>query len=313
MSVYREGRADGAPATVDMPEGMSIRYEMPDARLADLITGYNAYGSDSSEPRDDWFLPAPVMICIAVNAGPIEARIGNRRFSPMPQASLIGPSSRPLNVTTHGGTMVGIGVSPAGWAALTERSAVEFHNLIVPAETVLGQQPVDQLIAALTAAPDRSELAPLLDEFCLRLFTRRDPRETDIRALSGLIVRPDISEVRELSAELGITDQALLRLSRRYFGMPAKLLLRRARFLRSFITLFVSGTPTDASAIDSSYHDMSHFHRDANAFLGMTPRRFMKLANTFLEASVRARAKALGAPTQALHVAPPMGDERSVR
>ncbi len=204
--------------------------------------------------------------------------------------------------------MIGIGVSPAGWAALTDRSAVDFHNLIVPAETILGQQTVDLLTAALTAAPDTSEFAKVLDAFCMRMFTRKDPRDRDIRALSRLIVSPGLSEVRELSAALGITDQALLRLSRRYFGMPAKLLLRRARFLRSFITLFVSGTPTDASAIDPSYHDMSHFHRDANAFLGMTPRRFMKLANTFLEASVRARTKVLGAPTQALHAAPSADD-----
>jgi len=283
---------------------MSLWYQMPAPRLAAFVTGYTAYSSLSREPQVDWFLPAPVMLGIALDAGPIHPRIGNRQFPPMTQASLIGPTSRALRVTTHGGTMVGIGLSAAGWAAMTGRSAVDFHNRIVPAHTVLDAVVVERLVAALNAAPDRTALSPLLDELLPALFVREDPNDQLIRALMRLVVRPGMIEVSELAIELGITASTLRRLSQRYFGMPSKLLLRRARFLRSFLQLFVSGNPTDASVIDPSYHDMPHFLRDANTFLGTTPRRFMQLANPFLEASVRARAAVLGAPTQALHVVP---------
>ncbi len=299
-----ERREGPTAAPVVMPEGMAIRYDMPDPRLALFVTGYTAYSAESREPQVDWFLPAPVMFGIALDAGPILPRIGSRVFPPMTQASLIGPTSRPFSVTTHGGTMVGIGISAAGWAAMTGRSAVDFHNRIVPLDTVLESSFVDRLIAALTAAPDRAALRPVLDEILLPLFVRHDPHEADIRALMALVVRPGMSEVGELAAELGITASTLRRLSQRYFGMPSKLLLRRARFLRSFVQLFVSGNPTDVTAIDPSYHDMPHFLRDANTFLGTTPRRFMQLANPFLTASVRARAAVLGAPTQALHAPP---------
>lgn len=304
MSDEIERRVESVAAPVVMPAGMAIRYEMPDPRLAAVITGYTAYSAKSREPQVDWFLPAPVMLGIALDAGPIFPRIGSRSFPPMPQASLIGPTSRALSVTTHGGTMVGIGISAAGWAALTGRSAVDYHNRIVPANTVLDPAVVDRLIAVLTAAPDRTALKPVLDSIFLPLFTREDPHAEEIRVLMRLVVRPGLSEVAELAAEMGITAATLRRLSQRYFGMPSKLLLRRARFLRSFIQLFIAGNPTDASAIDPSYHDMPHFLRDANTFLGTTPRRFMQLANPFLEASVRARAAVLGAATQALHVAP---------
>ncbi len=295
-------------APVVMPEGMAIRYDMPDPWLAVFITGYTAYSAESREPQVDWFLPAPVMLGIALDAGPIHPRIGSRAFPPMTQASLIGPTSRPLSVTTHGGTMVGIGISAAGWAALTGKSAVDFHNRIVPADTILDPQVVERLIATLTAEPDKAALRPLLDEIFLPLFTREDPHAAEIRELMRLVVRPGMSEVGELAAELGITASTLRRLSQRYFGMPSKLLLRRARFLRSFVQLFVSGNPTDVTAIDPSYHDMPHFLRDANTFLGTTPRRFMQLANPFLSASVRARAAVLGAPTQALHITPSDAD-----
>jgi methylphosphotriester-DNA--protein-cysteine methyltransferase len=283
---------------------MSMRYDMPCPPLAIAITGYTAYSAESREPQVDWFLPAPAMLCIALDAGPIHPRIGNRQFPPMPQASVIGPTSRAFSVTTHGGTMVGIGISAAGWAALTGRSAVDLHNRIVPADTLLDRAMVETLVAALSAAPDRSAFRPLLDTLLPPLFVRQDPNDALIRALMRLVVRPGMIEVSELATELGVTPSTLRRLSHRYFGMPSKLLLRRARFLRSFLQLFVSGNPTDVSAIDPSYHDMPHFLRDANTFLGTTPRRFMRLANPFLQASVRARAAVLGAPTQALHIAP---------
>ena len=48
-------------------------------------------------------------------------------------------------------------------------------------------------------------------------------------------------------------------------------------------------------------HDASHFLRDADRFLGTTPRRFLVHSTALLEASVRARAAALGAATCALH------------
>lgn len=304
MSVFIDRRAGDAAGFVDLPDGMSMRYDAPGAQLAELVTGYNAYSSESSEPRVDWFLPAPVMICIAINAGPVNAQIGNHRFSPMPQASLIGPTSRPLCVTTHGGTMVGIGISAAGWAALTERHAVDFHNRIVAADTVLDPSVISRMSAILAAAPDRAALRPALDEILSPIFVREDRYAAEIRALMRLVVRPGMVEVSELAEELGIAGLALRRMSQRYFGMSTKLLLRRARFLRSFMQLFVSGNPTDLAAIDPSYHDMPHFLRDADTFLGTTPSRFMKLANTFLEASVRLRGAVLGAPTQALHVAP---------
>jgi hypothetical protein len=302
-----ESERDAGPVAtpVVMPEGMSIRYDMPDPRLAVFITGYTAYSAESRLPQIDWFLPAPVMLGVALDAGPIHPRIGSRQFPPMAQASLIGPTSRALSVTTHGGTMVGIGISAAGWAALTARSAVDFHNRIVPADVVLPAETVERLVAMLTTATDKAALRPILDELLLPLFVREDPNDALIRALMQLIVRPGMIEVGELAAELDITASTLRRLSQRYFGMPSKLLLRRARFLRSFLQLFVSGNPTDLGAIDPSYHDMPHFLRDANTFLGTTPRRFMQLANPFLEASVRARAAVLGAATQALHVAPP--------
>ena len=65
-----------------------------------------------------------------------------------------------------------------------------------------------------------------------------------------------------------------------------------------------SGEPMAYHLIDSSYYDASHFLRDANTFLGTTPRRFMALGTTFMAASIVARGAAIGPATQALHAQP---------
>lgn len=110
-----------------------------------------------------------------------------------------------------------------------------------------------------------------------------------------------------MAAQLGIEGAVLRRLAIRHFGFPPKLLLRRARFLRSLLCACRTDRTTDYSLIDDSYFDLSYFLRDANAFLGMTPRRFMALSTPFLDASLRARDAVLGAPTQALHDIDAMG------
>ncbi|HEX8447283.1 MAG TPA: hypothetical protein VF649_11795 [Sphingomonas sp.] len=295
------------PAAFAMPAGMAIRYDRPTADIARSVTGYNVYHADSAAERVDWFLPAPAMLCIGVGAGPITAQIRNQRFDPMPQASLIGPTSRALRVATQGGTMVGIGISAAGWIRMTGQSAHLCHNQILPAETLLGTEAVAGLIAALEAAPDDHAVKPLLDGLLPPLFGRDDPQAATIDALMALSVQDGVIEVGDVAQRIGLHDTMLRRVSQRAFGMPPKLLLRRARFLRSFVHLFLGGDIDDRSRIDSSYFDMSHYLRDANAFLGTTPRRFLQAATPFLAASIRARMAVLGAPTQALHEPPTAG------
>ncbi len=54
--------------------------------------------------------------------------------------------------------------------------------------------------------------------------------------------------------------------------------------------MIAQGQGYDGLLIDPSYCDVSHFLRDANRFLGMTPRRFSAMNTPFLRASVQARA-----------------------
>ena len=290
------------PAAFAMPDGMRMRYDLPDAALAEYLTGYAIYAASDRAPMLNWYLPAPAMLSILVDAGPLTASIGNHRFGPLDRASFYGPTSRAFRTETTGGIAVGIGLSALGWARLTARSAGDYHNRIVPLDSVLGAGLAGRLVGGLDALDDDSFIKPLLDSVLGPMFQRPHPREDLIRAFTALTVTDGVIEMKDVAERLDIPTHDLRRMATRYFGMPPKLLLRRARFLRSFIRLMMAEGASDYSMIDSSYFDASHFLRDAGTFLGTTPRRFMASDTVFLKASLRARAAVIGLPTQALHV-----------
>lgn len=290
-----------SPSAFAMPEGMAMRYDMPDPALSDYLTGYAIYASSHRTPMLNWYLPAPAMISVLVDAGPLTVSIGNHRFGPLDRASFYGPTSRAFRTETHGGIAVGIGLSALGWSRLTARSAGDFHNRVVPLSGALGPELSARLIEGLDALDDDMMIKPLLDEVFGGLFDQPHPREDLIRAFTALTVTDGVIEMKDVADRLDIPTHELRRMATRHFGMPPKLLLRRARFLRSFIRLITADGLNDYSMIDSSYFDASHFLRDAGTFLGTTPRRFIASDTVFLRASLRARAAVIGAPTQALH------------
>lgn len=288
-----------------MPPGMSLRYFQPDPAIAACITGYHVYRSWGPEVigQVDWFLPGTANVRVTLDAGPVAVSIGWRTFDPTPQAALYGPTGSALKAVTNGGTMIGFGVSALGWSRLfgTRHSASTYRDRIVPVADLLGAAATADLVARLSASDRDGGVKPVLDAFLTKQLGPRRKNEDEIHTLMALIVNDDTPDLPGAAAAVGISEPALRRLATRHFGFPPKLLLRRARFLRSLMAIWDDAAPDDYSRIASTYFDASHFLRDADAFLGMTPRRFMALNTPFLDASVRARAAVLGAPTQVLH------------
>lgn len=286
-----------------MPPGMAIRYDRPAADLADYITGYHVYRSDRhvAEGQVDWFLPATANVRIAIDAGPIAVSIGRRHYDPLPTASLFGPTSQALKATTHGGVMIGFGISALGWARLFRRPAGDFRNRIVPLEDVLGHRFTRDVVSALQGATNDAAVAPILDTVLRARLGKSHVDAPKIRMLMEILADDCPTDIGAVANRLDIATHGLRRLSVRHFGFPPKMLLMRARFLRSFVRLMAAGDGAGYAAIDDSYFDASHFLRDAGTFLGMTPRRFMALTKPFLEASLLARDAVLGSPTQVLH------------
>lgn len=284
-----------------MPPGTRVRFFAPDPAIAEAVTGYNAYACTSDEARVDVFLPTMMLMTILIDAGPVTAEIGRHRFAPMPQVALHGTLTRPLRATTHGGIMIGVGLSAIGWARIGRRTAADLHNRVVPVGGLLGHATGERLVAGLNSAEDDVGIKTALDEVLLPLLRTPHPAEPLIAAFAQIVAGDGNPTITAAADQLGITSAALRRLALRYFGLAHKVLLRRARLLRSFLRQTGLDGAGRHGEIDPSYFDQAHYLRDAQAFLGTTPRRFLEQPTVFLLASVAARAAALGAPAQVLH------------
>lgn len=206
-----------------------------------------------------------------------------------------------MRVATHGGVTIGAGLSPLGWARLIPLSADRLRDRIVPLDSVLPAAHV----AAVRERLNRSDRGPavksILDAFFLGLIGDEHSDEPVIRALLALIADDATVDLSAAAADSGIDSDRLRRVANRYFGFPPKTLLIRTRFLRSLLKAWDHVEGVDSRRIVPTYHDTSHFLRDANRFLGMTPKRFAAMETTYLKICLRARAAVLGAATSAMH------------
>jgi AraC-like DNA-binding protein len=293
------------PSIFAMPQGQRMRYDLPDRRLADCVTGYAIYIGDDRAPLLNWYLPAHAMITILLDAGPVAVQFRHRRYADLNWASIWGATSHAYRTTTHGGISVGIGLTAEGWARLTAQSAGDWRDRVAPLSDLVDPAAVAPLVGALEALEDDAAIAPLLDRMLPPLFADERPEHAQVRAFGALVVTNGIIGVEDVANRLDIDPRALRRLATAHFGMPAKPLLIRARFVRSLVAWLSAGEPASYEGIDSSYFDKSHFLRDARSYLGTTPRRFAGLETSYLRASLRARAAVIGASAHALHAATP--------
>lgn len=294
-------RADVPASAFAMPAGMKMRYDLPAPELRHTVTGYAIYAAEPHPPLFNWFLPAPPMICVLLDAGPVSVKVRKHAFGPLAAVSLYGPTSCAFRAETTGGVQIGIGLSALGWVKLLPHAANLYKDHVIALADVVGDAVAADMLTRLSELDDETMIAPTVDDLLAPLFERQAPHEEIIRQFTQLMLLDGVIEIADVAERLGLSATAIRRIATHAFGMPPKFLLRRARFLRSFIAMSRSGEPMSYGAIDSSYFDASHFLRDANTFLGTTPRRFMAGETTFLKASLRARAATLGPATHALH------------
>ncbi|MCT2558313.1 helix-turn-helix domain-containing protein [Tsuneonella sp. YG55] len=283
-----------------------MRYWQPAPALRALVSGYHLYriGSSVGEPQTDAFQPAGAILRFTLG------KPGNWCVQPprgswqaVPPVALFGPSSGITWSRSGPGQTIGVGILPRGWARLSRVPASEWTDRVAePGEAL--RIDTTALARALEAAADDDDAIPaILDAALVAAMPWPSRNEDVIAAFEEALLERGISKVEELARRIGRPRHTTERLAKRIFGFPPKLLIRRARFLRSLHALGECGANSpsgSARAIDYGYTDYSHFIRDAHGFLGMSPQAFLKMDNPLLRQSLALRKKVLGAPAQAL-------------
>jgi hypothetical protein len=280
-----------------------MRYWRPDSTLAPYVSGYHLYAVDPPQGLpwpEDVFFPAWTNLRILLTPESVwEIRQRGREWGRITGATVFGPTSGITWTRSNGGVAVGAGLRPAGAFRLLRTRASAVADRVVPAAQAL-HPPVDTLVKSLTAAAD-DEAVPLLFDAFLREAIAPEPEvDNRIAAVEAALLDPLVKSVAQLLERVGLGARALQRLCERAFGLPPRMLLRRARFLRSFDAIRASGRGLRATLIDPRYVDYAHFAKDAQAFFGMSPESFIKLDTPLARQSMALRRKVLGAPVQAL-------------
>lgn len=300
----QSGPADAESLPCALPGSPRMRYWQPAPALRGLISGYHLYAVRPAGEglQDDVFQPAgPILRFTFGNQANWRVRPPGGEWLPVPPVALFGPTDGVTWSESGAGLTVGFGLLPRGWARLTGAAAGDWANRIADP---LGGMRLDTaaLFASLAACRSDDALPKLFDAAIAAAVARPTADDEVIAAFEKALLRVEVGRVSELAHAIGRSVRFTERLAYRAFGFPPKKLIRRARFLRSLHALGEADPTARARAIHFGYTDYSHFVRDAQSFLGMSPQAFLRHASPLLRQSLELRRQVLGAPAQALAV-----------
>ena len=280
---------------------LMVDYAAPTPTLAPYVADYHLYlvETDNPEGHSDAFYPGAANIQIQLSGAPWTARLGEQQIDAIPRAAIVGPTSKAIFGRARSGRMVGAGITARGWARLFGPNASDFSDRIRPLDALLGPEArnlADRIAAGRSLADWRRTFDAWFEE---RIMTR-PPEPPEVGAIAKLLLRPGASNVAEAAKELGIHPRRFERLARHYFGFTPKMLLRRARFMRTLMRLREDAPTKWSERLDPAYHDHSHFIRDCHEFLSMAPGAFLSLEKPMNERSTALRAALFGSPVQSL-------------
>jgi AraC-like DNA-binding protein len=278
-----------------------IVYRKPAAALASLVSGYHFIEIGPGDaPLEDIAYPSWAILRFTIGGPAWQA--GFRLPLPdVPPAALFGTSSLAARIRTGGGLLVGAGLTPLGWARLFHTDAARFADRITPLETLLGDA-AGALRQRLRGQTNEDSWTSVLDDWFFARLAQAPPLSGDVLTLHRMLIDADAPSLDAIADALAITPRHVGRLSLYHFGLTPKLLLRRARFLRTLMPLRDHDSRPLAERIGVDYADYAHFARDCRAFLGMSPTAFVAMPRPISDASTVERSLKLGAPAQALHL-----------
>ncbi|ARS28091.1 putative AraC family transcriptional regulator [Sphingomonas sp. KC8] len=209
-----------------------------------------------------------------------------------PEITLLGPTTGATRFDVAGPVLVfGVGILPAGWAALVEDDASRFADSLVDAVDVFGGM-LEDALDAMRFDNRGSRMVHMVDAVMRGLLTDAADAAYWFTELADKWLTEDASpSVDALVRQAGVSARQVERLTRRIYGAPPKLLARKYRALRA-ATRFADASGW-ADAAGDAFYDQSHFIREFKHFNGQTPSQFRR-APTPVTRLTLARRKLIG-------------------
>jgi AraC-like DNA-binding protein len=270
----------------------------PSAALAPYIARHYVFSVNAPDQFEliDQLLSETAFVRLLLR-GDWAAEVIKGIWSNVGKGVFFGPNSRPMKVRVRGGfRVVGLAFCPAGWRALTDIPADAFTDRMVPLSDMLGRRAEALLddvsrIEDDTAAGDARIIAATEAIVSDLLEARGWPRADGAMQRFELLARiHSTAMVRDVAAELKMSERQLERRCRPAFGLSPKGVLRRSRFLDMATAMRGMSNPDERELAALRYYDQPQLIREFRRYISMTPGQFQKALTPLLDAGLELRS-----------------------
>lgn len=258
--------ADGS-SDLEFSGAVSLDYVVPGTGLTPYVTLFYLFEADLPEFADiERADHAQLRFRLSAGASDYVFADG-RRVDAAPN-HFVGPTSGAVHSRAAGPIRVfGMGLTPAGWEALTGIDADTALNGVFDASDRLGLVAADTA-AALDACTTAQEMAAIAEARLTALIGDGHAATLRfVRAVDAWLVGRPSPELDALIAITGLSRRQVERRCNALYGAPPKLLARKYRALRAAVAL------ADGHEALDGFYDQSHMIREIKQFTGLTPRR----------------------------------------
>jgi len=248
-----------------------LDYAVPAEDVAEFVTLFYHFRADlpvfeDTERADN------AQIRFRLSARDAEYRMPDGSVQDAAEIHVIGPTSGAWKVRAEGPVEVfGMGLTPAGWAAMIGDDASTMMNRAIDATTLFGAARLREAMAALRATVDPTVRVAIGEALVRDLVKAGDAgARRFVRQVDGWLAASPSPEMDDLVDLAGLSRRQVERKCKALYGVPPKLLARTSRALRAATARLAIAEPLD-DVLERGFYDQSHMIREIKQFTGLTP------------------------------------------
>jgi len=247
-----------------------LEYALPSESLREFVSVY--YRLECPEPLMVDGERAAIAQLRLSTAGRVTMHLPDGSSTTCSGAVLCGPTTAAVRFEIEGPFhMFGMGITAAGWGALTQASAADFVDKVVPAATVFPN--IDQRMEQFRSLDSLPQMCAAADEILQGFIDNAAPEMVAFTRMVDAWLTSGVSPmVSDLHAQSRLSERQLTRRVKQLYGMPPKYLSRKYRALRAARSL-IDAERDEADYLRDAFYDQSHMIRELKLFTGTTPTR----------------------------------------
>jgi len=204
--------------------------------------------------------------------GRVVMHMPDGKATPCIGAVLVGPTTAAVRFEIEGPLrMFGLGITAAGWGALTQHSAADYLDRVVPAVTLFPN--IEQRLEELGALDSLPQMCAAADAILAPIVNNASAEMVAFTRMVDSWLASSVSPtVTDLHACTRLSERQLTRRVKQLYGIPPKYLSRKYRALRAARAL-IDADADEADFLRDAFYDQSHMIRELKLFAGTTPTR----------------------------------------